>query len=77
MDDFCINPPLVVKYTPKARRLACLTESIPTSVCGGERSRVIGRSPGESRSQGQNDHGLAQHSLLSFDATARRVIPKA
>ena len=27
MDDFCIDPPLVVKDTPKARRLACLTEA--------------------------------------------------
>jgi hypothetical protein len=27
MDDFCIDPPLVVKDTPKPRRLACLTEA--------------------------------------------------
>ena len=35
-----------------------VTESIPTAVCGGERNRVSGRSPGKSRSRSQNNHGL-------------------
>jgi hypothetical protein len=35
-----------------------ITESVPTAVCGGERNRVSGQSPGESRSRTQNDHGL-------------------
>ena len=36
-----------------------ITESIPTSVGGGERNRVSGQSPGESRGRSQNNHGLA------------------
>ena len=33
-----------------------ITESIPTTVCSGERGRVSGQSPGESRSHSQNRH---------------------
>jgi hypothetical protein len=36
-----------------------ITESIPTTVCGSERNRVGGQSPGESRSRSQNNHCLA------------------
>jgi len=35
-----------------------ITESIPTTVCRGERNRVSGRSPSESRNRSQNNHGL-------------------
>jgi hypothetical protein len=35
-----------------------ITESIPTTVCGGERNRVMGQPPGESGSRSQHDHGL-------------------
>ena len=33
-----------------------ITESIPTTVCGGESKRVSGKSPAESRSRSQNHH---------------------
>ncbi len=48
-----------------------IAKSIPTGVSGGERKRVIGQSSAQSRSCGQNNHGLAQHRPLSFDATVR------
>jgi hypothetical protein len=55
----------------KERVSTPIAESVPTGVCGGARKGFIGQSPGQSRSRGQNNHGLVQHRPLSFDATVR------
>lgn len=47
-------------------------ESIPTGVCGGARNRVIAQSRGESSTRGENNHDLAHHGQLQFDAAAPR-----
>src|SRR4051812_28031895 len=47
-------------------------ESIPTGVCGGARNRVIAQSRGESGTRGENNHDLAHHRQLQFDAAAPR-----
>jgi hypothetical protein len=48
-----------------------IAKSVPTGVSGCERKGVIGQSSAQGRSCGQNNHGLAQHRPLSFDATMR------